>query len=134
MPDYSMVALENGELLGHLNLIQRIIHWDNEEVQCTGINNLIVSPKARRKKIGSKLLIQAKTFTLDKLDSKLMLLLCAKELVPFYEKHQWGKIYVPLRFDQPDESNLLWQAEAMVLALYPLEPLKQSIHLNGLPW
>lgn len=133
-PDYSIVALENGELLGHLNLVQRTILWDKEEMTCTGINNLIVNPKARGKKLGSYLLFRAKTFALDVLDSKLMLLLCAKELVPFYARHQWEKINVPVSFNQPLEKNLLWQAETMVLPLKPINLPIETIYLNGLPW
>ncbi len=60
-PDITLTAFMDSNLVGHLHLVKRTIKLDNTDYQCSGINNLIVNRNTRGKKIGSKLLLYAKT-------------------------------------------------------------------------
>lgn len=134
LPDITVIAFMNETLVGHLNLVLRSIKLDNTEYQCAGINNLIVNSNTRGKKIGSKLLLYAKTYAITELNGDLILLLCATELTNYYSKHQWEKVSVPVYYNQPTQDDLLWKAETMILPLAELLTPSNKIHLNGLPW
>ncbi|MFT4567554.1 MAG: putative GNAT family N-acyltransferase [Saprospiraceae bacterium] len=65
-----------------------------------GINNVITPKELRGKGYASKLLKEAEHLIFDELKYDLALLLCAEDLIPFYERLNWYKVNCPIYFEQ----------------------------------
>lgn len=105
---------------------------DNNEITIAGINNVITPKQFRGKGYATKLLRETENLIFNDLGSELGILLCADELIPFYERLKWYKVDCPVYFEQSDGENL-WEANTMLLTPNKKIVPKQ-IKLNGLPW
>lgn len=131
-PDWVVLYFEDDHLVSYYNLIERYVMLDGEKLKAAGLNNLVTPEVFRRKGYATKLLAQTYNFFFNELKSDLGLLLCADNLIPFYEKLNWYRVKCPVIYNQPD-GNVIWQANTMLLTRsLRLNPNK--IDLNGLPW
>ncbi|HKK61106.1 MAG TPA: GNAT family N-acetyltransferase [Bacteroidales bacterium] len=131
-PDWTFICYNNSEIVSFYNIVQRNIIIDNIKVKIAGINNVITPEKFRGNGYASKMLRETEYFIFDDLNSKYGLLLCADELISFYERLNWYKVGCPVHFTQSDGEKV-WGANTMLLTkakkIFP-----KQIHLNGLPW
>ena len=131
-PDWTIIHYEQGTIATFYNIIERNISIDNKPVKIAGINNVITPKPYRGKGYASKTLKDTESFIFDDLKCEAGLLLCAKELIPFYEKLSWYTVNCPVHVNQSDGERR-WTAVTMLLTNgYKLNP--KEIHLNGLPW
>ena len=132
LPDWTIINYNHSEIAAFYNVVVREISIDEQHFKAAGINNVITTKKFRGKGLSTKTLSETKTYLFEDLNLDLGLLLCADDLVPFYNRLGWYKIDCPVFFDQPTGKKV-WTANTMLLTnrniLYP-----QKIDLNGLPW
>ena len=107
-PGWTILLYENKEIVTFYNIIERKILVDMSVLKIAGINNVITPEEYRGNGYASKILRETEDFIFDELQSELGVLLCANELIPFYERLNWYKVDCPV---------------------YP-----KKIELNGLPW
>ena len=109
-----------------------MISIDNLDAKIAGINNVITPKEFRGKGYASRILKETESLIFEDLKSDLGVLLCADNLVPFYERLNWYKINCPVYFSQ-STGKKVWGANAMILSkkekIFP-----SSMELNGLPW
>jgi hypothetical protein len=131
-PDWSLFWLNGDKLVSFCNIVIREVHINNEVIKVGGLNNMITPAKHRGNKYSTNLLQAFERVIFEDLDLNAGLLLCADNLVPFYQKLNWRKLDCPVFFEQPDGKKQ-WEANTMMLfdnsAYQP-----SSIDLNGLPW
>ncbi|NER14733.1 GNAT family N-acetyltransferase [Leptobacterium flavescens] len=131
-PHWSIICYEEGEIASFYNIVEREIFVDNNKLKIAGINNVITPPAFRGKGLSSKTLKETEDFIFKDLACRLGVLLCADQLLPFYERLNWYKVDCPVYFLQGTERKL-WNANTMLLSRNThMSPLK--IDLNGLPW
>lgn len=131
-PDWTIIHFEDDEIASFYNIIERNIFIDDEEFKVAGINNVITPEAFRGKGYASKILKDTENLIFDELNCELGVLLCADELIPFYERLNWYKVECPVYFNQPDGKKL-WNANVMLLSKKnKIEP--NHIDLNGFPW
>lgn len=131
-PDWTITYFEDEEIATFYNIMERMVLIDDEGFKAAGINNVITRKKFRGRGYASKMLKCTVNFIFEELNSDLGILLCADELIAFYERLNWYKVECPVYFDQPDDIKL-WDANTMLLSKEKrLNPNK--IDLNGLPW
>ena len=94
---------------------------------------MMTPPEHRRKGYAGLALQEAREVIFEKLRAQVGLLLCHRELVPFYARHGWQTVDCPVRFEQPSGSTV-WPHRAMILAGAGEEWKPMSIDLCGLPW
>jgi hypothetical protein len=131
-PDWTIIQYEHGEIATFYNIVIRNIKIDGETFKVSGINNVITPKEFRGKGYASKTLRETEYLIFDNLNCDLGVLLCADELVSFYEKLNWHKVDCPVYFEQ-SSGQKSWTANTMILTKNgPLNPSK--IDLNGVPW
>lgn len=134
IPDWTIILLnEKKELLTFYRIVLREVLFDQEKVKVAGINNVITPPAFRGNGYATKILNDSKDFLFNELEVDFGLLLCAKNLVPFYEKLGWHEINSLVYFDQTDGKRK-WKACAMLLSKNDLELNPGTIDLMGYPW
>lgn len=133
VPDWSIIIYEEGQIVAFVNLIERIIYVDTIACRAVGINNLITLNKYRGKGYGQKLMLAAKHMICGRLRSQLGILLCADNLIPFYQKLNWREIQCTVLFNQT-YGKRTWEAKTMILSFGNLPNSPCQIDLNGLPW
>ncbi len=145
IPSYTVYIEEDSQVASFVNLIERKVLFyypqpeKNDEqgktisIKIVGINNLITKPKYRNKGYASKLLKEVKHFAFDKLGYEYALLLCADEMIEYYEKNGWNKIDGELYFEQ-DGEEIKWESNFMILQKNALCELPQTVNLCGYPW
>ncbi len=85
-PDLSLVAEENGEIVGYVQIYDRTVRTTQGNLRVGGIGNVCVSRKHRGKGIGSKLLQTATDLMKEKGFNASLLFASKRE---FYEKNGW---------------------------------------------
>lgn len=132
-PGWSVVVLSDDEVLSFLNVVEREALFDGNTVKLAGINNVITPAPFRRRGYASQTMRRAELLMFRELQADFGLLLCADEMVPFYEGLGWISVSVPLEFDQPGE-KVTWPSRIMVLPRAGEKLPSKSIDLCGLPW
>jgi hypothetical protein len=131
-PNWTIIQYKHDEIATFYNIVIRNIKIDGETFKAGGINNVITPKEFRGKGYASKTLRETEYFIFDNLNCDLGVLLCADELVPFYEKLNWYRVDCPVYFEQ-STGQKLWGANTMLLTKNgALNPSK--IDLNGVPW
>ena len=131
-PDWTIILFQNGHIATFYNIIERKILVDSNEMKIAGINNVITPKKFRGNGFATKILRETESFIFEDLKSELAVLLCADNLIPFYNRLNWNKINCSVYFEQSDGKKL-WAANTMLLTKKDkLNPMKMD--LNGLPW
>jgi len=132
IPDWTVILYEEGEIAAFYNIVIRNILIDGTECKAGGINNLITPQSFRGNGYATQLMQDAGRLLFDELSCELGILLCADELIPFYERFGWYAVGCPVYFDQP-AGKQRWDANTMLLTVDgKREP--REIDLNGLPW
>jgi hypothetical protein len=131
-PDWTILYLMDNKIASFCNIVERDILIDSKIVKIAGINNVITSPLFRGNGLSTLLLSETENFIFHKLKREIGLLLCADNLIQFYEKLSWYKVECPVFFSQ-NEGLKRWAANTMLLSLNKkIDP--KEINLNGLPW
>ena len=131
-PDWAVILYSNDEIATVGHVITRTSFFDDEEMKVGGLNNMITVKKYRGEGFAQEVLKSTHELIFKKLKCDVGLLLCADELVPFYQRYGWYKVHSTLYFDQPTE-KMKWGANVMLLTMNgKLKP--KTIDLNGLPW
>ncbi|MDO5979350.1 GNAT family N-acetyltransferase [Flavivirga spongiicola] len=132
IPDWTIIFYENDQIATFYNIIETHIRIDNKIFKVAGINNVITPKKFRKKGYASKTLEATEDLIFDDLNCEMGVLLCADNLIPFYEKLNWYKVDCPVYFEQ-STGEKLWKANTMLLSKKEkMNP--QRIKLKGLPW
>lgn len=133
-PNFTITYTEENELISFYNIVKRNVLFDGESGTVAGINNVITLPEFRGKGYSSKLLNSTKKYLFEELAVDYGLLLCANELISFYEKLGWYKVDSTVFYTQPVKRTEQWNAETMLLSNGAAEYHPDEINLNGLPW
>jgi predicted acetyltransferase len=133
-PNWTVVVKEGSSLASFLHIVERVTLFDGKKTSVAGINNVITPPEHRGKGYATDALGEAQYVMFNKLKVEFGLLLCADDLVPYYEKLGWYAVDCPLTFSQPDGKKHTWQAAAMLLAPNGSQPKPKKIDLQGTPW
>jgi predicted GNAT family N-acyltransferase len=94
--DIHLVLWEDDNLIGYLNIINLELIISNRKDNALGIGNVCIDRNQQKKYYGFLLMKLAEYYL--KVNDKIGLLLCKKELVPFYRKIGWteyvGEAYI----------------------------------------
>lgn len=128
------LAWVDGDVAGHAGIVPRTAEVDGRVIAVGGISGVWTAPEHRGHGLGQAVLAAAAAFVRDDLGAAFGLLLCRRELEPFYERLGWRHVPGPLVFEQPGR-RVTWPLSVMVLpcasgAEWPLG----MIDLRGLPW
>ena len=132
IPDWTIIYFEYDQIVTFCNIVEREITIDNKNFKIGGINNLITPKEFRGKGFAKKTLHETENFLFNQLKCELGMLLCADDLIPFYERLSWFKLDCSVYFNQ-SSGEKLWGANTMLLSKTDkMSP--RIIKLNGLPW
>lgn len=131
-PDWTILLYQDNEILSFYNIVERNIRIDDNPIKIAGISNVITPKAYRGNGYASKILRETKHVIFEDLNCEIGVLLCADNLIPFYERLHWHKVDCPLFFEQP-EGKRLWTANVMLLSEKHIWSPKK-IDLNGLPF
>ncbi len=123
----------DGRLACHAGITERTASTGGAPVILAGIGGVLTPPEYRRRGFARRAMRAAADFMHTSLKPDFGLLLCSKELVPFYEKLGWKLVHGRLEFDQPC-GKLAWEESVMVLACGQSEWPSGAIDLCGTPW
>ncbi len=132
-PTWSIVVRVGGELRSFLNVVEREALIDKRSVQLAGINNVITPPPFRGNGYSSLAMGFVAKWIFETLNVELGLLLCADELVPFYQRLGWQSATGSLVFDQPG-GKITWTQNVMVYTRDRSRFIADKIDLCGFPW
>lgn len=132
-PHWAVIKKINNEIVSFCNIVERVVKFDDNAIQVGGINNVVTAPSHQGKGYFKEVMKEAQTFFFNDLIADFGLLLCSDELVSLYKKLGWYQVHSRLVFSQPNEEDIEWPANVMLIARDTREmPLK--INLQGLPW
>lgn len=133
-PNWSVIMLgANDHLLSFYNVVERECLFDGKKVHVAGVNNFITPVNFRGLGYGSSLICSAHDIFFNRMDKDFGLLLCADELVSFYNKYDWYKVDSCVWFEQPSGKER-WPANTMLLNRNQNKVYPKEIDLCGLPW
>jgi hypothetical protein len=133
LPNWTIINYVEGEIATFYNIVERTVSMDKENLKVAGINNVITPKRFRGQGLSTKTLLYTKPFLFKELNVDLGLLLCADDLILFYNRIGWYKVDCPVFFDQPNEKKI-WTANTMLLTKDRTLVEPKEIDLNGLPW
>lgn len=131
-PDWTIINYDSGQILTFYNIILREVEIDGRPYNIGGINNVITPKQFRGKGYSTETLRDTEYLIFEEFKCAFGLLLCADELIPFYNRLNWYQVNCPVYFKQLDERKL-WQANTMLLSKNK-EIRPKEIDLKGLPW
>jgi len=131
-PDWTIIFYQENEIATFCNIVERTVLVDDKPFLVSGINNLITPHKFRGHGLATHIMKETENFLFNELKSELGLLLCADNLIPFYERLDWKKVNCPVYFSQPTGIQT-WKANTMLRTMKDILTPNQ-INLNGLPW
>ncbi len=131
-PDWTIIQYENDLIATFYNIVIREIIIDGETFRISGINNVITPKEFRGKGYASNILRETEHLIFDDLSCKMGVLLCADDLIPFYERLNWYRVYCPVYFRQ-STGQKIWAANTMLLTINK-KSHPAIIDLNGVPW
>ncbi len=131
-PTWTLLGLENNELVSFLNIIDRQGQVDGKPFHLLGLNNVITEPVHRGKGYSKKLNQAALDFMKKKDTQALGVLFCADDLLPFYSSLGWKKFSGQTTIWQPSGEKV-WPSNCMTYS-FEVPIAFKEINLKGLPW
>ncbi|WP_142784064.1 GNAT family N-acetyltransferase [Changchengzhania lutea] len=132
VPNWTVIYYDTTQIATFYNIVEREITIDDKIFRVGGINNVITPKEFRGMGYASKTLRETEDLIFEDLNCEMGVLLCADDLIPFYERLNWYKIDCSVYFEQ-SSGKKLWGANIMLLTRNEkISPYK--IELNGLPW
>ncbi len=132
-PDWTIIQYHQGDIATFYNIVIRKIIIDGKIFKAAGINNVITPLEYRGKGFASKTLKETEYLIFEDFNCDLGVLLCADNLIPFYEKLNWYLVECPVYFQQ-STGQKLWGANTMLLTKTDQQLKPTKIELNGTPW
>src|SRR5690348_12926490 len=105
-PDWTIILFQGNEIASFCNIVERKVSMDDKAFLVAGINNLITPEKFRGQGMGTIILKETENFLFNELKSEAGLLLCADDLIPYYERLNWRKVNCPVYFSQPTGTQI----------------------------
>lgn len=133
LPNWSLITFSDNEVSAFVNIVERTVHIDKKAYDAAGINNLIVNKKYRGRGLGKLIMLEAQQFILETLSCQIGILLCADNLVSFYEKLNWHLVDSHVSYKQQN-TTLRWEARTMLFDPNSIVESFDHLHLNGPPW
>jgi GNAT superfamily N-acetyltransferase len=130
---YRVMARVDGDLVGHLGVLQRTVLAGGHEIAVAGIGAVTTHEAYRRRGMAAAMLDRAAEFMRDDLHARFGLLICREAVSPVYERAGWHTVPGPTSFSQP-AGPAVYPALTMVLDLGGGAWPSGEIELGGLPW
>ncbi len=127
------LAWLDGGVVSHAGIVERVIEVGGELISVGGICGVWTLPEYEGRGLGSAAVQAAMAFIRDELHLQFALLVCRKDLEPFYERLGWQRAEEPLTFEQPS-GKVVWPMSTMVLSCQEKRWPNGAIDLRGLPW
>jgi aminoglycoside 2'-N-acetyltransferase I len=131
--DWHVLLRVNGQLVSHVEIVERMGTVDGRPVKLGGIGGVVTLPEWRGRGLATSTLERAATFMRDDLRVAFGLLICGRDMIPFYGRLGWQVVEGPLMFDQPG-GKVVFDDATMVLPCVENEWPEGMIDLCGLPW
>jgi GNAT superfamily N-acetyltransferase len=130
---YRVMARVDGELAGHLGVLQRTVLAGGHEIAVAGIGAVTTHEAYRRRGVAAATLDRAAEFMRDDLRAPFGLLICREEVAPVYERAGWRTVPGPTSFAQPTGPTT-YPRLTMVLDLGGGAWPEGEVELCGEPW
>ncbi len=134
-PQYSVVHMKDGNVLGHIGIVVREITCDGTSVKVAGIQNMAVAVQMRGTGLSGMLISHAMDVAAAK-DIKHGMLFCSYELERFYASQGWQARNA--RVNLTCGENTVADIEKHIYMIKDLSseifPDCTVINLNGLDW
>lgn len=130
---WRVMARVDGELAGHLGVLQRTVLAGGREIPVAGIGAVTTHEAWRRRGVAAAMLNRAAEFMRDELHARFGLLICREAVSPVYERAGWHTVPGPTSFAQP-AGPANYAGLTMVLRLDGGVWPRGEIELRGLPW
>jgi GNAT superfamily N-acetyltransferase len=131
--DWHVLLRVNGQLVSHVEIVERIGAVDGRPVKLGGIGGVVTLPEWRGRGLATATLERAAAFMCEELQVAFGLLICGRDMIPFYSRLGWQVVAGPLVFDQPG-GKVVFDDVTMVLPCVGQEWPEGAIDLCGLPW
>jgi predicted GNAT family N-acyltransferase len=131
--DWHVLVRVLGKLVSHVEIVERIAQVDGRAVELGGIGGVMTLTEWRGRGLSSVGMQAAQGFMCEKLGVEFGLLLCDREIVPFYEKLGWTEEEGPLVYDQP-HGKVTLEDVFMVYACSEESWPGGLVDLCGYPW
>lgn len=90
--DLHVLARHDGDVVGHVGWARRTIGVGSAEVVIAGVGGVLISPRARGRRLGERLMTLAAQTMREAGDVSHGYLGCREEVAPFYEACGWRRI------------------------------------------
>jgi GNAT superfamily N-acetyltransferase len=131
--DWHVLLRVNGQLVSHVEIVERTGTVDGQPVKLGGIGSVVTLPEWRGQGLAAATLERAAAFMREELQVAFGLLICGQNMMPFYSRLGWQVVDGPLVFDQPG-GKVVFDDVTMVLPCAGEDWPEGTIDLCGLPW
>lgn len=128
------VVESSGRPVSHVGVLRHTLAVGGRPVTVGGVGGVITRGDAQGSGYASLALERASAFMRDELDVEFGFLFCRDPLVPFYERHGWRLIDVPVTVAQDEAPPLVMPLNAMVLPFSNRPWPPGPVSLESLPW
>lgn len=132
-PDWHVLVRVDGELVSHVEVVERVGTVDGRPVKLGGIGGVVARPQWRGRGLASLAMEKATAFMRDALGVEFGLLVCGEDMVAFYRRLGWEVVEGPMMCDQPG-GKVTFIGVTMVLPVADKAWPEGTIDLCGLPW
>jgi len=131
--DWHVVVKLEGVTVSQVGIVERTGTVDRKPVKLGGVGGVATFPNMQKKGLASAAMHMAAGFMQNSLKVDFGLLVCAREMEPFYHKLGWQEVVGPLVFDQP-QGKVTFHDVIMILPSVQQDWPPGIIDLCGLPW
>lgn len=131
--EYSILVYNNEDLMSHVGLLKHSIKLPDETLIIGGVGSVITIPEAQGKGYATAGMKYAAKYIKEIYKADFGILVCNKELVPFYKKLRWKLLPSPIFFDQPD-GKIKSPLEVMYFKTGDKEWNNEINYFKSLPW
>lgn len=131
--DWSVLIKVNGNVVTNVDIVTRMGSLAEKPVYFGGIGGVATHPEYRNQGLANLALNNAAWFLRYVLDVDFGLLICSKEMIPYYARLGWQAVANPVYYDQPG-GKVRHDGETMILSCRRSEWVDGIVDLAGYPW
>lgn len=138
-PDYRVwLEDDTGNMVAHLDFEERLIAVNGVDVLIAGVGEVATHPDYQGQGLGRLLMHELKTILKEQFNVAYGFLQCRDEVVGYYEKVGWHRVYQPVHEEDVDSGKTqITHSPSLIFPIH--QPVDNwisegDIDLRGLPW
>jgi predicted GNAT family N-acyltransferase len=131
--DWHIIVRIGEELVSHVEIVERDARVGRDQIKLAGIGGVLTLPEWRGLGLAQAGMQKTQEFMCEELAVDFGLLMCDREMVPYYSRLGWVEVDGPLIYDQP-QGKVYFDDAVMIFSCKGRAWPDGIIDICGYPW